>query len=96
VETSQALEAVTIPNLQVIIAGNPREQAQDMAFLLNLAQVQNYLFINWWCFADYNALLPLFPPETIDLAMACLNTGLIDENGMKKSAMTTWRHGFEN
>lgn len=91
VETAHPSEAVVIPGLEVNIPIGPCEQEAYLNYLLQEAQDHDFMFVNWWCFADYDALFALFPPESQDLGLIWINTGLIDENGVEKNAMRAWR-----
>jgi hypothetical protein len=95
VETAHPTDPVVIPGLGVNIPIGPCEQEAYLGTLLREAQAHEFLFVNWWCFADYNALFELFPPETQDLGLIWINTGLINENGVEKRALQTWRAALE-
>jgi hypothetical protein len=64
-------------------------------YSLREAQAHEFLFVNWWCFADYDALFELFPPESQDLGLIWINTGLINGDGVEKRALQTWRAALE-
>ncbi len=90
VETGHIAENLIVPNLDLSIIGNESEQNIYLETLLKNAQKQNYEFIIWWGFRDYDALWETFPEELKDLGQLWRDTGLIDENGNERQSKTTW------
>ena len=91
VETNHIAEDLIIPNLNINIPGNVCEQKDYLETLLLNAYYHNFKFIIWWAYRDYDKLWETFPPEIKDITKIWKDTGLIDENGHKRPAYTTWK-----
>lgn len=91
VETANLAENLSIPNLNVSIAGNQCEQNLYLETLFMNAQLQNYEFVIWWAHRDYDALWETFPPELKDIGKIWRNTGLLNKNGEERRAYLTWK-----
>ena len=94
VESGHIAEDLVVPNLNVSIGGNAIRQNQFLETLLANAQTQNYETIAWWAHRDYDALWAVFPEEVKDIGQLWRDTGLLDENGEVRPALTTWRSNF--
>lgn len=90
VETCHLAENLSVPNLNLSISGNEVEQNNYLETLLTNAQEQDYEFIIWWTHRDYDALWETFPDELKDIGQIWRDTGLLDENGIKRLSKTTW------
>ncbi len=95
VESGHLAENLIIPNLNVDISGNPMEQNAFLETLLTNAQTQDYEMVVWWAHRDYDALWEVFPHEVRDIGQLWRDTGLLDENGVERSAFATWQSFFE-
>jgi hypothetical protein len=95
VESSHLAENLSVPNLNIAIAGNDVEQNSYLETLLTNAQEQDYEFIIWWAHRDYDALWETFPEELQDLGKLWRDTGLLDENGNERLSYNTWSTIFE-
>ncbi len=62
--------------------------------LLN-AHNQNYEFVIWWAYRDYDKLWNTFPDEYKDIGKLCRDTGLIDEKGKERPSLNVWTDIFE-
>jgi hypothetical protein len=62
--------------------------------LLKNAQEHNYKYVIWWAHRDYNELWETFPKEVQDLGKLWISTGIINEDGTKKEAYSTWEMVF--
>ncbi len=94
VETGSISEDLNLPTFGISITGTRCGQQDYLGVLMKNAKENNYLFITWWAFADYDKLYATFPPEAQLLGSVWLNTGLIDENGKAKPAYYLWRDIF--
>ena len=90
VETSTIAEHLTVPNLAIDILSNETEQNDYLETLLLNAQKQNYEFIIWWCYRDFDALWEQFPSDMKDLGKIWRDTGILNENGEKRLSFFTW------
>ncbi|MEO1013313.1 MAG: hypothetical protein AAFX53_18620 [Bacteroidota bacterium] len=90
VESAHIAEDLIVPNLSLSTDGSETEQNNYLDVLLSNAQEHNYEFIVWWCHRDYDALWEVFPPELKDIGQLWRDTGLLDENGNPRLAMSTW------
>jgi hypothetical protein len=89
-ETGHLSEDLTVDSYNLFIAGNQCEQNEYLEVLLTNAQEQSYEYIIWWAYRDYNELWETFPEEIQDLGKLWLSTGIINEDGAKKKAYSTW------
>ncbi|MEM9646962.1 MAG: glycosyl hydrolase 53 family protein [Bacteroidota bacterium] len=94
VETGHIAENLVVPNLNVNITGNEIEQNTYLQTLLTNAENQNYEFVIWWAYRDYDALWATFPNELRDLGQLWRDTGLLDEDGMERPSLATWSDHF--
>ncbi len=90
VETSTIAEDLSIPALNIFIKGNETEQNDYLETLLLNAQKRNYEFIIWWAHRDFDALWEIFPDNVKDIGKIWRDTGILDENGNKRKAFSTW------
>jgi hypothetical protein len=58
------------------------------------ANKENYEFVIWWAYRDYDALWKTFPAEIKDLGQIWRDTGLKDEAGEDRKSMKVWREIF--
>lgn len=89
-ETSHLSEDLTVDSFDLFIAGNESEQNDYLKTLLTNAQEQDYEYIVWWAHRDYNELWEIFPEEVQDLGKIWISTGIMNENGAEKRALSTW------
>ncbi len=96
VETAHIAEDMVIPNLNVLINGNEKEQNDYLESLIEYANNQDYKFIIWWAHRDFDALWETFPEEVKNLGQIWRDTGLLSETGTKRPAFLTWFASFQN
>jgi hypothetical protein len=94
VETNHLGEDLFIENLSLDIKGNENEQRDYLETLLINANKENYEFVIWWAYRDYDALWKTFPAEIKDLGQIWRDTGLKDEAGEDRKSMKVWREIF--
>ncbi len=92
VETNHIAENLSVPSYNLFIESDACEQNVYLETLLSNAQEQDYEFVIWWAHRDYDALWETFPAATQDLGKLWRDTGLLDENGEERVAMTTWNN----
>ncbi len=93
-ESGHLSEDLSVDSYNLFIAGNQCEQNEYLETLLSNAQSHNYEYIIWWGHRDYNELWETFPDEVKDLGTLWISTGLINEDGVKKKAYSTWQRAF--
>lgn len=91
VETTHLAEDLVVPGLSLNIPSTEMEQNQYLRSLLINAYRQDYEFVIWWAHRDYDELWQTFPPELKDLGSLWKDTGLLDEKGKTRPALSTWR-----
>ncbi|NOX66662.1 MAG: hypothetical protein GXO85_12965 [Chlorobi bacterium] len=95
VETAHIAENLVVPSFGLNIKGSEREQNDYLETLLVNAQENNYKFITWWAYKDFDALWETFPPEVKDLGKIWRDTGLVDEKDKERLAFQTWETVFK-
>jgi hypothetical protein len=93
-ETGHLAEDLIIDSLNVNISSNPGLQNEYMEVLLANAQDEDYEFITWWTYRDYDKLWVTFPPSIKDIGQIWRDTGIEDENGKKRPAYFSWNTQF--
>jgi len=94
VETTHIAENLSIPAFDLFIEGDECEQNAYLEILLANAQKENYEFVIWWAYKDFDSLWQTFPDEVKDVGKLWRDTGLIDENGNERKGYLTWRKAF--
>ncbi|MDO6517726.1 hypothetical protein [Zobellia uliginosa] len=90
VETTHLAENLNISSFNLSIESNVYEQKEYLETLSLNAHSQNYEFIIWWAYRDYDKLWETFPPEYKDVGKLWRDTGLLDENGTERPSFTVW------
>ncbi len=90
-ETTQIAEDLVVSNLNLNILANQALQKDYLETLLLNAYRENYLFTIWWCHRDYDALWQTFPASIKDLGQLWRDSGLLDEDGKERPALSSWR-----
>jgi len=91
VETSHLAENLEISSFNLNIEGDVYEQKEYLETLLLNAYNQDYEFIIWWAYRDYDKLWETFPAEYKDVGKLWRNTGLLDKNGTERPSFTIWK-----
>ena len=94
VETTHIAEDLSVPAFDLFIEGDECEQNAYLEILLANAQKENYEFVIWWAYKDFDSLWQTFPDEVKDVGKLWRDTGLIDENGNERKGYLTWRKAF--
>lgn len=94
-ETGHLAEDLIIPNLNTNIKSDPIQQQQYMDILLNNAQNNDYKFITWWTYRDYDKLWNTFPANVKDIGKIWRDTGIEDEKGAKRPAYSSWNSFYK-
>ncbi len=95
VETTHLAENLEISSFNLNIESDVCEQKEYLETLLLNAYNQNYEFIIWWAYRDYDKLWETFPPEYKDVGKLWRDTGLLDENGTERPSFTVWKEILE-
>ncbi len=90
VETAFFAEDLIVPRFGLNMKGDECAQNAYLETLLTNALEQNYAFIIWWAYKDFDELWQTFPEDLKDLGKLWRDTGLIDENNNSRMARTTW------
>ena len=90
-ETGHLSENLIVNSYSISINGNECEQNKYLEKLLMNAQEENYEFIIWWTHRDYNELWETFPLNLQNLGKLWISTGIINEDGLEKTAYSTWQ-----
>lgn len=93
VETTHLAETLELTN-QTIVASECEQQEYLEVLLLN-AHKENYRFLVWWSFHDYDALWQTFPDNVKEIGKIWRDTGLFDENGTQRPGFNVWSSVFE-
>lgn len=91
VETTHLAENLVINSINLSIQSDECEQKEYLITLLLNAYHQNYEFVIWWAYRDYDKLWETFPAEYKDLGKIWRDTGLLDENGSERPSLTIWK-----
>ncbi len=91
VETTHIAEPLVLNSIDLNIQSTVCEQKEYLEVLLMNAYQNNYSFIIWWAYRDFDKLWATFPDEYKDLGKLWRDTGLLDENGNKRPAYTVWK-----
>ncbi|MBN1463351.1 MAG: hypothetical protein JXQ69_03255 [Paludibacteraceae bacterium] len=99
-ETGYIGEDLNIPEYNLNKQGNSIWQKDYLEKVFKLCQDKNAKLFIWFCPKDYDALITTFQyqgatdQETINLMTLWRDTGLIDENGIKRPAYYSWLNWF--
>jgi hypothetical protein len=96
VETAHIAENLIVPNLNLSINGDENQQSDYLELLMENANNQDYEFIIWWAYRDYDALWETFPEEIKDVGQLWRDTGLLSETGTERPAFSVWSARFQN
>jgi len=91
VETTHLAENLEINSFNLSIQSDVCEQKEYLETLLLNAHNQNYEFVIWWAYRDYDKLWETFPAEYKDVGKLWRDTGLLDENGTERPSLTIWK-----
>ncbi len=91
VETTHLAENLSISSFNVNIVSSSCEQNEYLETLLLNAYNQNYKFVIWWAYRDYDKLWETFPPEIKDIGKLWRDTGLLDGAGKERLSYSTWK-----
>jgi len=94
-ETGHAAEDIVAETWQLRIPSSPSEQNDYVKALLEAASRDRYLFVNQWCWKDFDELWRSFPAEVKDLGRIFRDTGLVDEQNRERAAFRTWVSHFK-
>lgn len=94
-ETGHLSEDLTVESFDLFIPGSEPEQKAYLEVLLTHAQEENYRYIIWWTHRDYDALWETFPDDVKDLGKLWISNGLLNEDGVEKEGMETWKQLFD-
>ncbi len=89
-ETGNIAERLRVPSFGVDLPGSDAAQQGYLTSLLNRARRDDYLFVINWAHRDFDALTAILPTEVQELAKIWQDTGLWDENGNGRPALSVW------
>lgn len=93
-ETGYIAQDLDVPEYSLSKQGRPEWQEAYLEKIGNLARKRKGQFITWFCYTDYDALIPdlqalgLYQP----LFLFWRDTGLFDEKQSARPALQTWRN----
>ncbi|MEW7276968.1 glycosyl hydrolase 53 family protein [Aquimarina sp. 2201CG1-2-11] len=91
VESGHIAEDLSVSSFDVFIPGNAKEQDTYLKTLFANAREQDYEFVIWWAYRDFDALWETFPDDRKDQGKLWRDAGLIDEEGKEREAFVTWK-----
>lgn len=91
VETTHIAESLEINSIDLYIQSDVCEQKEYLEALLLNANNNNYSFIIWWAYRDFDKLWETFPDEYKDLGKLWRDTGLLDEKGIERPSYDIWK-----
>ncbi len=94
VETSHLANDLIVASYDLHIKSSEDEQADFVKALLTNAAENDYMFVIWWSYRDYDRLWETFPEDVKDIGKLWRDTGLEDENGTERAALRIWREVF--
>lgn len=94
VETAHLAENLEVEALDLSIHSDACEQNDYLETLLLNAHEQDYHFIIWWSFKDFDELWRTFPSDQQDIGKLWRDTGLIDQDDQNRPSMETWQKVF--
>ncbi len=89
-ETAFFAEDLVVQSFGLNIQGDECKQNAYLETLLTNAQDQDYEFVIWWAYKDFDELWETFPEDLKGLGRLWRDTGLLDENDNTRIAQTTW------
>ena len=89
-ETTHIAQNLNVPLLLLNIKSDQCQQNEFLEVLFENAQKQNYEYVIFWTHKDYDELWETFPIMVKDLGKIWRDTGLIDENNVKRESYYTW------
>lgn len=92
VETTHLAEDLIVASLNINISSDVCEQKDYLESLLQNAQNEDYEFVIWWAYRDYDELWETFPDNVKDVGQIWRDTGLLDEDGLERPALTIWEN----
>ncbi len=95
VETNHLAENLEISGFNLNIKSDECEQLAYLETLLYNAHNENYPFIIWWAYRDYDQLWATFPTEFQDIGKLWRDTGLLNEDGKERPSFIVWKNTFE-
>jgi hypothetical protein len=94
-ETAHLAETRELESYDLVIESDGCEQKEYLETLLLNANQNDYEFIIWWTFHDFDELWETFPDEYRDLGKLWRDTGILDENGKERPAYEVWELVFK-
>ncbi|MFW5700799.1 MAG: hypothetical protein ACOCWM_03830 [Cyclobacteriaceae bacterium] len=91
VETTHIAETLQIPSIDLSIPSDICEQKDYLELILLNAYNNNYKFIIWWAYRDFDELWETFPDEYQDLGKLWRDTGLLNEDEEERPSYNIWQ-----
>ncbi len=91
-ETAFSGEPTEFRTLDTTLPGSPRMQSGYLESLFATAQQDNYEFIVWFLYHDYDAFYERYKNEWPDWFKMWMNVGFLDENHRSRPALDVWRN----
>lgn len=92
-ETGMIAEDLAVGDVK--LNSNEEDQNRYVNTLLNAAQKENALFVNWFLIRDYDEFMKLLGPGASPIWLYWRDTGLIDGGGKPRSGLNTWKQWLE-
>jgi hypothetical protein len=86
-----AQEWTTLTPPYLVFRGSPAKQANFLSLMLSESLRVRARFVIWYSIRDYDALWNTFPPDLKTTGIVWRDTGLYDESGNERSAMSVWK-----
>lgn len=93
-ETAHIAQLLDIPSYDISIYSDSCEQKEYLETILLNASSNNYYFVIWWCYRDYDKLWLTFPDEYKEIGKLWLNTGLLKGDGTARPSYEVWKKVF--
>ena len=89
-ESGHPAEPIIAKTWNLNIPATPEEQNEFVKALLTAAQKDGYLFVTMFASKDFDEMWKSFPDSVKDLGRLWRDTGIVDENDVKRPAYYSW------
>lgn len=90
-ETAFPAESTRLGDEQATLPGDPENQAAYVETLLDNAKRNDYLFVVWFLYRDYDALWEKIKATAPGWAVAWRDSGMVDGEGNRRPALDVWK-----
>jgi hypothetical protein len=89
-ESGHPAEPIIAKTWNLNIPATPEEQNDFVNAMLTTAQKDGYLFVTMFASKDFDEMWRSFPEAVKDLGRLWRDTGIVDENNVKRTAYDSW------